>query len=199
MSLVKFVENGRTRDRYSSTMLEITSLNCMKTFDKGSCLTRQLFWHKSMFRALLSRVTMTMFCFLMRLGGSSPFVTILDAGSWVDFWGGSYLWSQQLETRQNWRSFITIGEFGRMAFSHWYEPSARWDLLGNKFNYDSENRKYNKRKDEKWDNYGKWSSGQGWSFDVFPLHFVCLLQEDKMMIIWARVRRSEGGKYDKIC
>ena len=40
-----------------------------------------------MFRALLSRVTMTMFCFLMRQGGSSPFVTILDAGSWVDFGG----------------------------------------------------------------------------------------------------------------
>ena len=87
MSLVKFDYNDRTRDRNSSTMLEITSLNCMKTFGKGSCLTRQLFWHKNMFCALLSRVTMTMFCFLMRLGGSSPFVTILDAGSWVDFWG----------------------------------------------------------------------------------------------------------------
>ena len=87
MSLVKFVENDRTHDKNSSTMLDITSLNCMKTFGKGSCLTRQLFWHKNMFRALLSRVTMTMFCFLMRLGGSSPFVTILDAGSWVDFWG----------------------------------------------------------------------------------------------------------------
>ena len=33
---------------------------------------------------------MTMFCFLMRQGGSSPFVTILDAGFGVDFLGGSY-------------------------------------------------------------------------------------------------------------
>ena len=136
MNLVKFDYNDRTRDRNSSTMLEITSLNCMKTFGKGSCLTRQLFWHKNMFRALLSRVTMTMFCFLMRQGGSSPFVTILDAGSWVDFWGGSYLWSQQQETRQNWSSFTIREEFGRVAFVHKYEPGARWDLLGKKWKLD---------------------------------------------------------------
>ena len=155
MSLVKFDNNDRTRDRNSSTMLEIISLNCMKTFDKGSCLTRQLFWHKNMFRALLSRVTMTMFCFLMRQGGSSPFVTILDAGSWMDFSGGSYLWSQQQETRQNWIFFfITIGEFGRVAFPIIMSPARVEISLGpNSIKTQRTDKTINENMKD-WENYG---------------------------------------------
>ena len=49
MSLVKFDNNDRTHDKNSSTMLDITSLNCMKTFGKGSCLTANYFDTKTCF------------------------------------------------------------------------------------------------------------------------------------------------------